>query len=379
MKTFFKNPIVMILSLYAIALLAWDAALFLNPVKTTLWNYYFSAGFGLIYVMAGIFGIIRARQFGFTSTFGKAVAFIGMALLCYGIGDYIWFYYTTFLQIEVPYPSFADLFWIMFFPLIIIGFSSFLTVFRQLITKRMVLQSGILILLAFTFSLAVIFKPDLSSDLSFLEKTLNAIYPAGDALLLSLIFITFQVSAPIAGGYFKKALLFFAVATIVQFLADVLFTYRSANDLYWNGDISDLTFMFAAYLFFLSLIYVMQKMGSPQLEKTEDVPMPSAWYTQGIVFPMTPYEEIADAIIQKLSLVLGKDIALARARNSAGLSINYKGRVEKISGDPTTALDGLLGQYQELLGPAAVSFAKIAALPISKKNPGLILPPMLQV
>ncbi len=94
---------------------------------------------------------------------------------------------------------------------------------------------------------------------------------------------------------------------------------------------------------------------------------------------MTPYEEMAEAIVQKFTLVLGSDIASARAHNVVGIVMSAEGRVETLSGDPTNDLESLVVQYQELLGPAALSFAKDATMPIIKKNPGLALPRTLQL
>lgn len=89
---------------------------------------------------------------------------------------------------------------------------------------------------------------------------------------------------------------------------------------------------------------------------------------------MNPYEEIAQAIIQKQMLVIGGSIALSRARKVNGLEVDEGGNVKKISDNAVPALEELVIQYSELLGPAGISFAKDAALPVIAKNPGLLLP-----
>ena len=90
------------------------------------------------------------------------------------------------------------------------------------------------------------------------------------------------------------------------------------------------------------------------------------------------YEEIAGAIIQKQVLVLGKLIALERARKAQGLTLGDDGVVQEIIGNAIDVLENLIDQYRELLGPAAISFAKDAALATIKKNPSLSLPRALQ-
>ena len=90
------------------------------------------------------------------------------------------------------------------------------------------------------------------------------------------------------------------------------------------------------------------------------------------------YEEIAGAIIQKQVLVLGKLIALERARKAQGLTLGEDGNVQEIIGNAIDVLENLIDQYRELLGPAAISFAKDAARPTIAKNQGLSMPRALQ-
>lgn len=92
---------------------------------------------------------------------------------------------------------------------------------------------------------------------------------------------------------------------------------------------------------------------------------------------MNPYEAIVEAIVNKHVDVLGKMIALERASHVEGLELDDNGNVKKISGNGTVVLESLIHQFQDLLGPAGVSFCKNAAAPIIKQNPGLLLPQSL--
>jgi len=263
MKLIFKNRISVIISLYMLALLFWNLLLFLNPDKTTPLNYWFNAGYGAMFFAAGIAGIVYAKQIGLSSIIGKALSFIGGGLLSYSIAQFIWLFYNLFSSIEVPYPSIADIFFLLFYVLVFIGFISLVNIFKQSVTKSIVIQSVILLPIVLALSLVFVFKPDLSSNLSFLGKVLNILYPVCDALVLYIILITLRVS----GGYFKSTIWFFSVAGTVLLLGDFLFTYRNSQETYWNGDISDIVFLLSAYLFFLSFIYFKQKIIeiTPQL------------------------------------------------------------------------------------------------------------------
>lgn len=90
---------------------------------------------------------------------------------------------------------------------------------------------------------------------------------------------------------------------------------------------------------------------------------------------MTPYEEIAAALIQKYTLVLGKVIAIERACRVSGVEVDEEGNIRKFPDNGAVeTLEQLVIQYVDLLGPAGISFAKDSALPTVKRNPGLQLP-----
>lgn len=263
MKLIFKNRISIFVSLYLLTLLIWSLTLFLNPDKGTLLNYWFNAGYGVMFLIAGIVGVIYAKEIGWGSVIGKALTFIGVGLVSYAFAQFIWLFYNLFSSIEVPYPSIADIFFLLFYVLVFIGFISLLNIFKLSITKEKIVQSVLLLPVVLAISLIFVFKPDLSPDLSFLGKALNIAYPVCDTLILYVILVMLRVS----GGYFKSTTIFFAVAGVVLLAGDFLFTYRNAKDLYWNGDISDLVFLISSFLFFLSFVYFKQKMvemNSPQ-------------------------------------------------------------------------------------------------------------------
>lgn len=92
---------------------------------------------------------------------------------------------------------------------------------------------------------------------------------------------------------------------------------------------------------------------------------------------MTPYEEIIQAIVAKQIEVLGKSIALSRARHIMGLEMTDEGKVAKISGDQKQILANLVSEYTDILGHAAIMFSKDAIFPIIKQHPDLVLPQSL--
>jgi hypothetical protein len=77
------------------------------------------------------------------------------------------------------------------------------------------------------------------------------------------------------------------------------------------------------------------------------------------------YKAVMTEIIGKQSVILGPDMAIARAKKIANVDVSEKGEVTGISGDPAEALRKLIDTYVELSG----QIVKSALGPIFMKYP----------
>jgi len=89
---------------------------------------------------------------------------------------------------------------------------------------------------------------------------------------------------------------------------------------------------------------------------------------------MTPYEEMANAIIQKQTLVLGETITSDIVSRVDGLTLKEDRSVSITAEDACDVIERLVAQFRGLLGAAAVLFARDAAALIIKENVGLQVP-----
>ncbi len=64
----------------------------------------------------------------------------------------------------------------------------------------------------------------------------------------------------------------------------------------------------------------------------------------------TRYVAIITEIIARQSIILGPDIAILKARSVVGLTVDDKGIVTDIKGDPNASLQQLINTYVELSG-----------------------------
>lgn len=79
------------------------------------------------------------------------------------------------------------------------------------------------------------------------------------------------------------------------------------------------------------------------------------------------YKSVMAEIIAKQSVILGPDMAVARARKVVGLEVSPEGIVTGVSGDPAEALEKLIDSYVELSG----QIVKNALGPIFTKYPSI--------
>lgn len=79
------------------------------------------------------------------------------------------------------------------------------------------------------------------------------------------------------------------------------------------------------------------------------------------------YKLVMSEIIAKQSVILGPDMAIARAKKVSGVEIGDNGEVVSISGDSAEALKRLIDTYVELSG----QIVKNALGPIFTKYPGI--------
>lgn len=79
------------------------------------------------------------------------------------------------------------------------------------------------------------------------------------------------------------------------------------------------------------------------------------------------YKAVMAEIIAKQSIILGPDMAIARAKKVSGIEIGDKGEVVSISGDSADALKSLIDTYVELSG----QIVKNALGPIFTKYPDI--------
>lgn len=79
------------------------------------------------------------------------------------------------------------------------------------------------------------------------------------------------------------------------------------------------------------------------------------------------YQKLLSEIIAKQAIILGPEIAVLKARSVEGITINDKGEVTSVDGDPKEALQKLVDAYVSLSG----QIVKSAMIPLFNKYPDI--------
>jgi hypothetical protein len=159
--------------------------------------------------------------------------------------DLIFYGYQDILQVESPFPSIADAFYLGMYPLVIAGL---VLLIRQLVPGRD--QASLLdaaIIATGMFVLTWVFVMDsyaVDPGLSLLERVISLAYPMGDVLLLA-------VAARLAVAVRTRAPAFFLLSASIGGLlvADTMYGITQLAGIYETGSTIDIGWMTFYVLF----------------------------------------------------------------------------------------------------------------------------------
>src|SRR3989344_1295996 len=249
-----KNPFLVTLFALGGIVLAWWIYLQSFSTHQTTLNFLFNGGYGLLYLLGAVVGLRGAFKFSLDKAEGKGFLFLGLSLLFYAIGQYIWLYYNLVLLVDSPFPSLADIPFTLFYPFAAFGLWELLKTFESVVSPRMIWEGVAILALSAGLTFFVFNKPDLSPNTSLIERFFNIAYPLGDTLLITLALVSLRIYV----GKIYAGFRILIVGLTIETVADFIFLSRSGSGTYWNGDLSDLLYSVGAFLITLGLFYTIQ-------------------------------------------------------------------------------------------------------------------------
>jgi len=187
-----------------------------------------SLGLIVINFLVAVIGFVIFRQKSFDNRICRGWLFLGLAAISNAIAECLWFYYDMVLGVS-PFPSLADFFYLLFYPLTLTGV--LLLPYKRV--KRMEYYtylfdlSIVMVTLVMIFWYFILVPTHLLSE-GGLEGILAIAYPVGDLLLLSGIITLFQRNTEKIS---KWVLIFLSLSMLVTAIPDTIFAYYELNDI----------------------------------------------------------------------------------------------------------------------------------------------------
>lgn len=243
----------------AVLVALWAYLYFTKTTEGDL-NYLYSFLFGLIPLIGGLIGMLKAKLWGgLSSALGRAVFFISLGLFLWGFGESIWSYYNFFKDVPAPYPSIADIgfapsifFWILGVAFLSKATGALFALKKNQGAKILAVALPLLLLIP---SYYVQIKLARGGTLvpegePLLKLILDIAYPFGDFVALTFAAVTFVLSYKYFGGFYRKAIVSILAGLGVMYCADSVFSYTTTKATYYNANWGDL--LLTLGLFFLT-------------------------------------------------------------------------------------------------------------------------------
>lgn len=186
------------------------------------------------------FRVARARSF--TAQVRRAWMLIGLGLVAYLLGNFLQFYYETVLH-TAPYPTFADVAYLAFYPLLLAAILQFPRQrFKGFALVRLGLDAAATVVAGAAIVWYVTLASATESGGNRLQLAVSIAYPCGD-LLLVLALTALAVRTRQILGFWALGLI---KATIVLYVvADIIYGRMTLAGTYSGGDWVDTGWMLA--------------------------------------------------------------------------------------------------------------------------------------
>jgi hypothetical protein len=177
----------------------------------------------------------------------------GMAL--WFLGELSWAVYAFLLNVEIPYPSIADVFWLGGYVPLLLALLVYCRLFASVLSKRTIaLITAAICILGVLVSVALI-VPITGVEENLATLAIDLAYPLLDIALLSMALVGLAIFQK---GNLGKSWLWIILGILFNVAGDMIFSYTTAQGTYYNGHLSELLLIYG-YLFFTIAFYVHTK------------------------------------------------------------------------------------------------------------------------
>jgi hypothetical protein len=191
-------------------------------------------------------GILVKRN-GLIGDHGKSWIFFLMFIVVWFMADQIWTV-TELIYHEKPFPSNADIFYMLGYPFYFAFLTLYLKPFKNSISKKLIFSTSLIAIAVLIPNLYMTFQNN--SDETQTSIILGAIYPLADAIVLipSMLGVVLFFRGKV--NFLWSLLL---IGFVIEVIADTAFQYFSLNNDMYTGNPVDILFFWAYVIFSFGL------------------------------------------------------------------------------------------------------------------------------
>jgi hypothetical protein len=192
---------------------------------------------------------------------------LSAGLIAMFLGQTCFVVYQLVLRAEAPFPSLADVFFVVAYPLMIAALAMFLRAYTASgfpigpAAERLWLAAGaalVCLAIGYPILMPLVRKPGAP-----LETLLNVLYPTLDFLLLIPTVLLIRIGLRFRGGAVWKVWARLLGGFLFLCVADALFAYYSQFNWVELEDLVDVTYLLAYGFFGLGVLYQRDLLASP--------------------------------------------------------------------------------------------------------------------
>ena len=198
-------------------------------------------------VVPVLLSCILVKRNRLTGAHGKSWIFFLIFAVFWCTAEQVWTITELFYH-EKPFPSSADIFYILGYPFYFVFVILYLTPFKNAISKKLVVSTSLIAVVVLIPNLYMTFQNN--SDETQTAIILGAIYPIADAIVLipSMIGVTLFFRGKV--NFLWSLLL---IGFIIEVVADTAFQYFSLDNEMYTGNPVDMLFLWAYIIFSFGL------------------------------------------------------------------------------------------------------------------------------
>jgi len=184
--------------------------------------------------------------------FSAVWLFFTAGLFMWFVGETIWAGYALILNVEIPYPSVADVFRLSGYVPFFIALYLYVRTFGSALSRKTLAISSTITAVSAILVSAALIAPTTQAETELVTMIVDLAYPVLDLVLLSVSTLGLLVFLK---GDLGKSWALISAGILLNVFGDVLFSYTVSRGTYYAGHPVDLLFDFA-YVFFLLAFYV---------------------------------------------------------------------------------------------------------------------------